>query len=58
MNDDRSQPKSADAFPTSVNGQITDGVPSAPTKLDVVPSSYGEAGGAEGEEDPSEGDPS
>jgi hypothetical protein len=63
MNDDRSE--AADALPTPVNGQITDGVqfgedgvPVAPTKLGVVPSSYGEAGGTDGEDDPSEGDPS
>jgi hypothetical protein len=64
MNDDRSEPEATDAFPTAVNGQVTDsaeggedgpvgddvsasepGVPVAPTKLGVVPSSYGEPGG-------------
>jgi hypothetical protein len=62
MNDDRSQTESADAFPTTVNGQVTDsvetggdaGVPVAPTKLGAVPASYGEAGSMAGEGEPGE----
>lgn len=52
MNDDRSE--AADAEPAPVNSQVTDsvesgeeGVPQAPTRLGVVPSSYGEPGGSE-----------
>jgi len=64
MNDDRSESESesTDAFPTPVNGQITDsvetgaddGVPVAPTKLGAIPASYGEAGGMAGDGEPSE----